>query len=69
MKRVTTPKGQFYAGDSYIVLYTYKKTPTDEKLMYNVHFWLGKDTSQDEAGAAAYKTVELDDRMSVVDGV
>jgi gelsolin len=54
--------GTFYDGDSFIVLHSYKH-PELEKLLYNVHFWLGKNTSQDEAGAAAYKTVELDDLL------
>jgi len=52
--------GSFFSGDSYIVLHTYKKKGGDA-LQWNVHFWLGKYTSQDEAGTAAYKTVELDD--------
>lgn len=54
--------GEFYSGDSYIVLHTYKK-PDDKKFSYDVHFWLGRETSQDEAGTAAYKTVELDDYL------
>jgi gelsolin len=58
--------GKFYSGDSYIVLHTYKKTPDSAALAYNVHFWLGEKTSQDEMGTAAYKTVELDDLLGDV---
>ncbi|KAF5737689.1 villin-3-like isoform X2 [Tripterygium wilfordii] len=50
--------GKFYMGDSYIVLQT---TPgKGGAYLYDIHFWIGKDTSQDEAGTAAIKTVELD---------
>ena len=51
-----------YDGDSYIILNTYKKIPDSDVLSYDLHFWLGEETTQDEAGTAAYKTVELDDR-------
>ena len=30
---------------------------------YDVFFWIGAETSEDEAGTAAYKTVELDDYL------
>ncbi|KAK9421169.1 hypothetical protein SUNI508_06017 [Seiridium unicorne] len=55
--------GQFHEGDSYIVLHSYKIGNKDgeEKLGHDVFFWLGSKTSQDEAGTAAYKTVELDE--------
>ncbi|KAJ3312650.1 hypothetical protein HDV04_002792 [Boothiomyces sp. JEL0838] len=62
-KVIPVPKesyGSFYGGDSYIVLHTYK-LPDGPKLYHDVHFWLGQETTQDEAGTAAYKTVELDD--------
>lgn len=51
--------GKFYNGDSYIILNTYKEPNTDE-LKYDLHFWIGKYSTQDEYGTAAYKTVELD---------
>lgn len=66
MKVVHWPKNQygtFFDGDSFICLNTYTNPEQPEKKLYNVHFWLGKDTSQDEAGVAAYKTVELDDLL------
>jgi len=52
--------GSFYDGDSYIILHSYQAGPT---LKHDIHFWLGLETSQDEAGTAAYKTVELDDYL------
>nr|CBX24534.1 advillin protein [Paracentrotus lividus] len=52
--------GQFHKGDSYICLKTNKK---GNGFSWNIHFWLGSETSQDEAGVAAYKTVELDDSL------
>jgi len=55
--------GTFYSGDSYIVLFTYKPAAGKEILAFDVHFWLGTYTTQDEAGTAAYKTVELDDYL------
>lgn len=51
--------GKFYDGDSYIILNTYRE-PDCDQLLYDVHFWIGKYSSQDEYGTAAYKTVELD---------
>lgn len=51
--------GKFYNGDSYIILNTYQDKESDE-LLYDVHFWIGSHSTQDEYGTAAYKTVELD---------
>ncbi|XP_065848696.1 villin-4 [Euphorbia lathyris] len=53
-----TSYGKFFMGDSYIILKT--TALKSGALRQDIHYWLGKDTSQDEAGAAAVKTVELD---------
>ncbi|KAG6649182.1 hypothetical protein I3843_07G191200 [Carya illinoinensis] len=58
---VPVPKssyGKFFTGDSYVILKT--TASKSGALRHDIHYWLGKDTSQDEAGAAAIKTVELD---------
>ncbi|KAK3143782.1 hypothetical protein QOZ80_4AG0304880 [Eleusine coracana subsp. coracana] len=50
--------GKFYMGDSYIILKT--TALKNGSFRHDIHYWLGKDTSQDEAGTAAILTVELD---------
>ncbi|KAJ7955811.1 villin 4 [Quillaja saponaria] len=58
---VTVPSssyGKFFSGDSYVILKTISSK--SGSLRHDIHYWLGKDTSQDEAGTAAVKTVELD---------
>ena len=60
-KPVAVPKeyyGQFYVGDSYIVM---DSIVEGEYKSMNIHFWLGKDSSQDEKGAAAALTAQLDE--------
>lgn len=59
----------FYDGDSYIVLHSVKlddgsSDSTDgdgARCLSHDIFWLGAHTTQNEAGTAAYKTVELDE--------
>ncbi|XP_047324428.1 villin-4-like [Impatiens glandulifera] len=58
---VIVPKsshGKFFTGDSYVILKT--TALRSGALHHDIHYWLGKNTSQDEAGVAAVKTVELD---------
>ena len=55
--------GWFYNGDSYIILHSYGLEAAEgkEKLCHDIFFWIGAETTADEAGTAAYKTVELDE--------
>jgi len=52
--------GQFYGGDSYVLLYTYLKNRKEEYILY---FWLGNTSTKDEQGAAALFTKEKDDAL------
>uniref|UniRef100_A0A0B8RV41 Scinderin n=1 Tax=Philothamnus irregularis TaxID=1899461 RepID=A0A0B8RV41_9SAUR len=63
MELVPVPEplyGDFYVGDAYLVLHTFKKSNTT---FYNLHYWLGKECTQDESTAAAIFTVQLDDYL------
>ncbi|KAJ4810633.1 Villin-4 [Rhynchospora pubera] len=58
---VLVPKsshGKFFMGDAYIILKT--AALKNGSLRHDIHYWLGKDTTQDDAGTAAVITVELD---------
>ncbi|XP_063209095.1 gelsolin isoform X1 [Chroicocephalus ridibundus] len=61
---VPVPKnlyGDFFTGDSYLVLNTIRQRSGN--LQYDLHFWLGDESSQDERGAAAIFTVQMDDYL------
>uniref|UniRef100_A0A8C9TIQ8 Scinderin n=1 Tax=Scleropages formosus TaxID=113540 RepID=A0A8C9TIQ8_SCLFO len=63
MELVPVPEslyGSFYVGDAYLVLRTAKQR---DSYFYDLHFWLGKECSQDESSAAAIFTVQMDDYL------
>ena len=54
----------FWSSHSHnLSLSPFKHTHNSNNFVYDIFFWLGKDTSQDEAGVAAFKTVELDEGL------
>ncbi|XP_028918794.1 gelsolin isoform X2 [Ornithorhynchus anatinus] len=62
---VPVPKnlyGDFFTGDAYLVLNTIKQR--NGNLQYDLHFWLGNECTQDESGAAAIFTVQMDDYLN-----
>ncbi|GLC46734.1 hypothetical protein PLESTB_001357700 [Pleodorina starrii] len=52
--------GQFFSGDCYLVLDSFKAEGT---IRHHIHFWLGKDTTADEAGSVAMFAAQLDDSL------
>lgn len=61
---VAVPKnlyGDFFTGDAYLIMRTIKQR--SGSLQYDLHFWLGDACSQDEKGAAAMFTVQMDDYL------
>lgn len=53
--------GQFFKGDSYIILNSDGSDPSN--LAHDIHIWIGSESSQDEYGTAAYKMVEAEDYL------
>uniref|UniRef100_A0A8C5LU75 Advillin n=1 Tax=Leptobrachium leishanense TaxID=445787 RepID=A0A8C5LU75_9ANUR len=53
-------QGNFYEGDCYLLLSTRQ---SGSSLVYDIHYWIGKDSSQDEQGSAAIYTIQLDDYL------
>ncbi|NWR50729.1 VILI protein, partial [Regulus satrapa] len=59
----TKSYGNFYEGDCYVLLSTRK---SGSNFSYDIHYWLGKESSQDEQGAAAIYTTQMDDYLGSV---
>eukprot|EP01133_Synstelium_polycarpum_P001211 gene1211-1400_t len=55
-----TLTGQFFGGDSYIVLYTYM---LNNKEAHVIYYYLGRHSSINDKGTSAYLTVDLHDSL------
>ncbi|XP_073437576.1 villin-like protein isoform X1 [Dendrobates tinctorius] len=63
MQMVPLPEkayGSFFEGDCYIILFI-KQSPSG--MSSDLHYWIGKDSTQDEQGAAALYTTQLDEAL------
>uniref|UniRef100_A0ABM5GMP5 Villin-like protein n=1 Tax=Pogona vitticeps TaxID=103695 RepID=A0ABM5GMP5_9SAUR len=63
MKMVPVPEkayGSFFEGDCYIIL---NNTKTRTGFATDLHYWIGRDSSQDEQGAAAFYVTQMDDAL------
>ncbi|XP_077418065.1 gelsolin-like isoform X2 [Vanacampus margaritifer] len=52
--------GQFWGGDSYIILYRYRHNHRDGSIIY---IWQGEESSRDERAASAILAAELDEEL------
>jgi hypothetical protein len=55
--------GAFFTGDSYVIL-SAVVVGTSKRVKRDVYFWIGAESTQDEYGTAALKTVQLSDRFN-----
>ncbi|XP_023263679.1 villin-1-like isoform X1 [Seriola lalandi dorsalis] len=53
--------GNFFEGDCYIVLYISQSKGSGQSA--DIHYWIGKSSSQDEQGAAAIYVTQLDEYL------
>nr|DBA19631.1 TPA: hypothetical protein GDO54_015434 [Pyxicephalus adspersus] len=66
MEMVPVPEktfGNFFDGDCYVLLMTHK---VNNNFSYDIHFWVGNNSSMDEQGAAAIYSVQMDDHLGGV---
>ena len=62
--KVAVPKklqGQFYSGDSYVILYEYKDARDKDAAF--IYFWQGHNSTQDERADSALIAKQLDDDL------
>ncbi|XP_072287407.1 gelsolin isoform X2 [Pyxicephalus adspersus] len=52
--------GQFYGGDCYIILYSYRHAQKKGQIIYT---WQGMDSSNDEIATSAFLTAHLDEEL------
>lgn len=52
--------GRFFSGDSYIILYNFKRMNKECAVIY---FWQGRDSTRNEKGTSAYLTIDLNEKL------
>nr|XP_033801615.1 villin-1 isoform X1 [Geotrypetes seraphini]XP_033801616.1 villin-1 isoform X1 [Geotrypetes seraphini]XP_033801617.1 villin-1 isoform X1 [Geotrypetes seraphini]XP_033801619.1 villin-1 isoform X1 [Geotrypetes seraphini] len=63
MEMVPVPQksyGNFFEGDCYVLLMTHKAS---NSFTYDIHYWIGARSTQDEQGAAAIFTMLMDEHL------